>query len=246
MLNIDHSLSADDSNNELDANTIKRLEASLSPKAKELYEFLKGKTGFTLHDRNKDTRELIARCYTDTGAKPPTIWLEPTLPDLEVVFVHELGQVYVYYLGYNIQEKKSDDQEKAKRYFRLANCAINAFIGWIAERELQRYGIERSAYRKRAIEFDFINGIPLTNDPKLKNPEERARICFHYVLKRLYLGKNYQKFEAQWLAKVKDEEIRHAARKIYLEAARQEITPERYTYLSRFFARTLRLGDIFE
>jgi hypothetical protein len=234
----------------LDDTTVRKLESSLPQKAKELYEHVKSKTTITLHDATKDNKKEQVKAYTRYFDGHCEIWLTSDHVDIFDSFIHELGQVNVLVLGYkNLQPKASYDARQAKLNGELAAFASNAFIFYVCEHELEKWGIDRSRIKQRSVRHfeDVLNKLPPVNHPDhslLKEPYQRALLCYEYVPTRLFLGTDFDRFEALWREKIRYSNLKYRIRTIYLEASKQEITPERYNYLQKFFARTLEL-DIF-
>jgi len=236
----------------LDDATIRVLESSLPKEAKQLYDHLKSKCTVSLHDARKDTLKEQVKAYTRDCGDHYEIWLTPDHEDLFDSFIHELGQVNTFVLGYkSLNPKRSNDPKQWALNNQLAAFARNAFIFYVCESKLAKYGIDRSPMKEKSKKhfLEVLNNrVPPIKSPRhaiVKESFSRALLCYEYVPTRLFLDSDFEPLERLWQEKIQYSNIRYQIRTVYLEALKEEITPERYNYLQRFFAQTLDL-DFFE
>jgi hypothetical protein len=232
----------------LDDTILGRLKSQIPPKALQLLNKIMNDHEVRFMNY-QDNPNRAATAYTEIVGGIYYMWLNPDEDEIADTFVHEIGQIYTYILGYQKEAKpklsgrRQDDIAKA-----LAEWTVNAFRGAITERNLEKYGIDRSHYRRRRYEAfkELLNNIPNMNaieKDEMSRLLERTRLCYHYNLTRLILMKEFGDLEQLWNEKISYDAIKKAAVQIFVVASNKELMPSRYVEVQKYFIKTLRLKD---
>jgi hypothetical protein len=232
----------------LDDAILVRLKTQIPPRALRLLNEITTDHPVRFMDyRTNPIRDATA--YTEIFKGSYLLWLDPDEDEIVDTFVHEIGQIYTHILGYNKEAKailtgrSQDNMAKA-----LAGMTVNAFRGAINERNLEKYGIDRSHYRRRRYEAfkELLNNLPnidAIGRDKMSIVLERTRLCYHYNLTRLLLMKEFDDLHQLWNQKISSDEIKKTAAQIFSVASNKELTPSRYVEIQKYFIKTLRLKD---
>jgi hypothetical protein len=202
----------------LDNTILELLKSEISPKASELLNLITNNHTVRFMDYRTNPNRA-ATAYTEKLGAIYYMWLDPDEDEIADTFVHEIGQIYTHTLGYRREaEGRSWRGRRGDAARELAGMIVNAFRGAITERNLQRYGIDRSHYRQRRHQAfeEYLNHLPnggIIERDAISSLLGRTRLCYEYNYSRLILLEEFGNLEKLWTEKVSSEKVKKDAMK---------------------------------